>query len=84
MALCASAVHGTKPVSVLKRRFLRFHGTGSGTSVLGPIPQYQGFGSRFLGGYLHFSHFGICSVPFRCPNQVKPKALVLEPQLTGT
>ena len=72
------------PVSVLKPRFLWFHGTGSGTSVLYPILQYQGFGTGFLGGYLHFPHFGISSVPFWCPNQVEPKAVVLEPQLTET
>ena len=53
------------PVSVLKPRFLRFHGTGSGTSVLVLTSQYQGFGTRFSGGYLHLSNFGTDSVPFR-------------------
>ena len=79
------------PVSVLKPRFLRFHGTGSRTSVLVPYSQYQGFGTRFSGGYLYLSHFGTVSVSFRfhfgsisAPNQVEPKALVLEPKLTGT
>ena len=70
---------------------MRIHGTGSGTSVLVPTSRYQGFGTRFSGGYLHLSHFGTVSVSFRfdftsisAPNQVEPKALVLEPKLTGT
>ena len=40
---------------------------------------------------MHLSHFGTVSVSFRfhfgsisAPNQVEPKALVLEPKLTGT
>ena len=36
--LCATDV--MIPVSVLKPLFLRFHGTGSGTSVLVPTSQY--------------------------------------------
>ena len=79
------------PVLVLKPRRLRFHGTGSATSVLVPTSRYQGFGTRFSGGYLDFSNFGTASVPYRfqlgsisSPNQVEPKALVLEPKLTGT
>ena len=42
----------------------------------------------FSGDYLHFSHFGTGSVPFwfhfsstSAPNQVEPKALVLEPKI---
>ena len=30
----------------------------TGYSVLVPNAQYQGFGTRFPGNYLHFSHFG--------------------------
>ena len=55
----------TFSVSVLKPRFLRFYGTGSGTSVLVSTSQYQGFDTGFSGGYLHFSNFGTGSVPFR-------------------
>ena len=50
---------------MLKPWLLRFTGTSSGTSVLVHTSRYQGFGTRFSGGNLHFSHFGICSVPFR-------------------
>ena len=78
-------------LSVLKPRFLRFHGTGSGTSARVPTSRYQGFGTRISGGYLHSSNFGNSSVPFRflfgsilAPKQVEPKALVLEPELSGT
>ena len=60
------------PVLVPKPRFLRFHGTGSGTSVLVPTSRYQGFGTRFSGGYLHLSHFGTGSVPFRFHFGPKP------------
>ena len=49
---------------VLKPRFMRFHGTGFGTSVLVLTSQYQGCGTRFSWDYLHFSHFGTSSVPF--------------------
>ena len=52
------------PVSVLKPRLLRFHGIGSGTSVLVSTSQYQGFDTRFSGVYLHFSNFCTDSVPF--------------------
>ena len=45
------------PVSVLKPRFLRFHGTGSGTSVLVPTSQYQGFGTKFSKGLFAFVSF---------------------------
>ena len=48
---------------MLKPQLLRFNGTSSGTSFV-PTSRYQGFGTRFSGGYLHFSRFGICSVPF--------------------
>ena len=59
----------------------RFLYLGSGSS------RYQGFGTRFSGVIciclfmvlLRFS-FGSISAP----NQVEPKALVLEPKLTGT
>ena len=44
----------------------------------------------FQGVYLHLSHFGTVSVSFQfhfgsilAPNQVEPKALVLESKLTG-
>ena len=40
-------------------------GTGSGTSVLIPTSRYQSFSTRFSGGYLHFSHFGTCCIPYR-------------------
>ena len=53
------------PVSVLKPRFLRFHGTGSGTSVLVLTSRYQSLGTRFSGIICTFSHFGTSSVPFR-------------------
>ena len=53
-------------ISVLTPRFLRFHGTGFGSSVLVPASRrYQGFGTRFSEGYLHLSDFSIGSVPFR-------------------
>ena len=74
-------------LSVLKPRFLRFHGTGSGTSALVPTSRYQGFGTRISGGYLHSSNFGNSSFnsgSILAPKQVEPKALVLEPELTGT
>ena len=87
LVLVRSWFFSSVPVSVLKPRFLRFHGTGSGTSVLIPYSRYQGFGSRFSGVIctclilvLFCFHFGSISAP----NQVEPKALVLEPKLTGT
>ena len=49
---------------MLKPRVLRFHGTGSDTSVPVLTSRYQGFGRRFSGDYLHFSHFGTSLVPF--------------------
>ena len=52
------------PVLVLKTRFLRFHGTHSGTSVLVPSFRHPGFGARFFKGLSAFSHFGTSSVPF--------------------
>ena len=36
-------------VSILKPRFLRFHGAGN--SILVPTSRYQGLGTRFSGGY---------------------------------
>ena len=65
------------PVSVLKPRFLLFHGTGSGTSVLALIARYQDFGTRFseiiciflILVLVHFQ-FGTILIP----NQVEPKA----------
>ena len=63
------------PVSVMKPRFLRFLGTGSGTSVLVLTSRYQSLGTRFSGIICIFSHFGTSSVPFRL---LEPKALVLE------
>ena len=48
-----------------KPRFLQFHNTGSGTSVLVPTSRYQGFGTRFSWDYLHFSDFGTSSVPYQ-------------------
>ena len=35
-----------------------------GTSVLVLCSRYQGFGTRFSGGYLHMSHFGTVLVTF--------------------
>ena len=52
------------PFSVLKPRFLRSHGTSSGTSVLVPTSRYQGFGTRFSGGYLQILNFGTGSIHF--------------------
>ena len=52
----------------LKPWFLRFGSTGSGTSVLAPTSQYQGFGFnafRGLFAFLSFWYwFGSISVPF--------------------
>ena len=67
---------------MLKPPLIRFNGTSSGTSVLVSTSQYQGFGTRFSGGYLHFSHFGTSSI--LAPNQVEPKDLVLKLKLSGT
>ena len=53
------------PVSVMKPRFLRFLGSGSGTSVLVLTSRYQSLGTRFSGIICIFSHFGTSSVPFR-------------------
>ena len=59
------SVNGSDPVPVLQSGFLRFHGIGCSTSVLIPTSPYQGFGTRFLGDSLHFSHLGTTSsVPF--------------------
>ena len=52
------------PVLVLKPRFTRFHGAGSGTLVLVPSSRYHGSSTRFSGGNLHFSHFGFSAVKF--------------------
>ena len=78
-------------VSVPEPRFLRFHGTGSGTSVVVLTSEYKGSVTRFSEDYLHYSHFGTSSVAFRLHfnfkstlNQVEPIALVLEPKLAGT
>ena len=51
-------ISNSVPVSVLKPLFLRFHGIGSGTSVVVLTSRYQGFGTRFSGDYLHLTHFG--------------------------
>ena len=71
-------------VPAVSRYRFWYLGSGSYFSI-------QGFGTRFSGDDLHFSHFGASSVFFRfhfgsisTPNWVKPKALVLEPKLTGT
>ena len=50
-------------VLALETRFLQFHGTGSGTSVLVPSFLHPGFGARFFKGLFAFSHFGTSSVP---------------------
>ena len=62
----------------LKPRFMRLHDTGSGTSVLVhfSIPV---FWYKVLRGYLHCSHFSGFILVL---NQVEPKALALEPNLT--
>ena len=73
---------GSVPVSVLK-----FHSTGSSTSVLVPSSWYQGFLTRFSGVIWTFLtlilvwfHFGTIAVQ----NQVGPIALVLEPKMSRT
>ena len=58
-------IFSSVPVSVLKPLFLRFHCTGSCTSVLVPTSRYQNFGTRFSGDYLHLTHFGTGLVRFR-------------------
>ena len=47
---------------VLEPQFLQFHGTCTSVSV--HTAGYQGFGTRFSGVYLHFSHFGTGPVLF--------------------
>ena len=74
-------VFSSVPVLVLKPRLLRFRGTGSRTLVLDfSIPGFQGVICIFLILVLVRFHFSTISPP----NHVKPKALVLEPELTGT
>ena len=73
------------PVSVLKPRFLRFCGPGSGTSDLVPTSRYQGFGTKFSKGLFAFVSFWYILVRFHfasisASKQVEPKALVLEPK----
>ena len=81
---------GSVPVLLLKPRFLRCHSTGSGTSILVPASRYQGFGTRFSGGFLHLSHFGTGFGSISVPSQLRiwwnPKLLYrninwLEPKL---
>ena len=85
--------YSSVPVSALMPRFMRLHGTGSVTSVWYLLLDISvsDFNARFSGDYLPFSHFGTSTVLFRfhfgfisTPNQVEPKALVLQPKLTGT
>ena len=51
--------------SVLKPRFLRFCGTGSGAWVLVPIILNFMFSVQGFQGVLYISQFGTASVPFR-------------------